>query len=635
MITTVAGSGVPGFDGDNGSASIAQLNDPEAVSIDRSGNLYIADTRNYRIRKVSAGIITSIAGNGMTGFSGSNVSASSAQLFLPQSILTGAAGEVYFSDSSHRIHKIVDSVISVIAGNGFAGNGSFGFEGDDGPATRAPLDFPYRIAFDANGSLYIAEAGNNRIRKVSNGVITTIAGIGPEGFFASSPPTFGGDGGPADNAELNRPAGVAIDTRGNVYIADSNNHRIRLLTSASSTCSYFLAPTIASAPPQGVTLSIGLQTSSGCTWTIAGLPAWITVPAGISGSGAANLRLTVAANTGAARSATITAGGAEVTINQASGTSGCTYSISPGGQVFSGAGSGTIAVTTSSGCSWTANSSLPWVTITGGSSGTGDGTLTYRLLSNPGATRTGTLTIGGLPFRIEQLGVLPAGLVSIGTMPQVASGGGWKTTFSFTNIGETVAEMRLILTGDSGTSLTLPLMLPQTSVGPLLAETLERTLKPSEVLVVECEGPVTQDAQQGWARVMSNGSITAFAIFSFKSGSSEHEAVVPLETRTASGHLLTFDNTKGVQNGVAIANLSPNFVPATVVIKDESGTLMQTNSLNLSARGHTAFLLSSMYPVVNLRRGTIEFRSPEGSQLSVLGLRFNNGPFTSIPVAVK
>ena len=167
MITTVAGNGTVGFSGDNGLATNAQLSNPLSVAVDSAGNLYIADSGNRRVRRVSNGVITTAAGNGTAGFSG-----------------------------------------------------------DNGVATRAAFVDIRGIAVDPAGNLYIADSAYNSIRKVSNGMITMLAGNGTAGFS--------GDNGPAISAQLNAPRGIAVDSAGNLYIADLNNNRIRVLTPAAS-----------------------------------------------------------------------------------------------------------------------------------------------------------------------------------------------------------------------------------------------------------------------------------------------------------------------------------------------------------------------------------------------------------------
>src|SRR5205814_1565897 len=216
-INTVAGGGA----GDGGDATIANLNSPASVAVDSSGNLYIADLGNERIRKIAAatGIITTVAGNGVLGFTGDGGAATKASLNSPASVALDASGNLYIADYfNHRIRKIAAAtgIITTVAGNG-----SPSFAGDGGAATSASLNSPSGVALDASGNLYIADFFDNRIRKVdaASGIITTVAGNGSFGFA--------GDGGAATSASLSGPAGVAVDAGGNLYIADYANHRIR------------------------------------------------------------------------------------------------------------------------------------------------------------------------------------------------------------------------------------------------------------------------------------------------------------------------------------------------------------------------------------------------------------------------
>ena len=216
VVTPVAGNGTAGFSGDGGLATSAQLNVPSGIAVDASGNLYIAEFLNQRIRKVSNGVITTVAGNGTEGFSGDNGPATSAQLKGPIGVAVDSAGNLYIADSgNNRIRKVSGGVITTVAGNGMRGCCE-----DDGPATRGLLRFPYRVAVDSTGNLYILDYGNNRIRKVSNGVSTTVAG-------GSGLAGFSGDNAPAADALLCIPQGLAVDAAGDLYIADRGNSRVR------------------------------------------------------------------------------------------------------------------------------------------------------------------------------------------------------------------------------------------------------------------------------------------------------------------------------------------------------------------------------------------------------------------------
>ena len=218
IITTVAGTGDGGYGGDGGLATSAMLNNPSEVAVDGSGNLYISDTRNLRIRKVdSMGTITTIAGTGTSGYSGDGGLATSAMLNNPSGVAVDSSGNLYIADFQNlRIRKVNTSgTITTVAGIGRSG-----YSGDGGLATSAMLNNPSGVAVDGSGNLYIADSGNLRIRKVDTmGTITTVAGTGVRGYS--------GDGGLGTSAMLNDPSVVAVDGSGDLYIADRLNHRIR------------------------------------------------------------------------------------------------------------------------------------------------------------------------------------------------------------------------------------------------------------------------------------------------------------------------------------------------------------------------------------------------------------------------
>jgi sugar lactone lactonase YvrE len=218
IINTVAGDGLASFIGDGGPATKAGLNLPAAAALDQAGNLLIADTSNNRIRKVDIhGTITTVAGNGIAGSSGDGGPATSASLNAPTGVALDSAGNFFIADSKNSVIRKVDTggVITTVAGNGTGA-----FAGDGGLATSASLNFPHGVTVDAAGNLFIADSFNHRIREVSAaGVITTVAG--------SATATFAGDGGPATSASLDFPSGVALDGKGNFYIADTDNARIR------------------------------------------------------------------------------------------------------------------------------------------------------------------------------------------------------------------------------------------------------------------------------------------------------------------------------------------------------------------------------------------------------------------------
>ncbi len=283
-ITTVAGNGVRSFSGDRNAATGASLNTPGGVALDETGNLYIADTENHRIRKVnSKGIITTVAGNGIAGFSGDGGPADATSLSSPASVAADGLGNLYIADTGNRRIRRVNSegivttvlssmndyygvatdqannlyvadssggrilkispggALTTVAGGGTSHPGY----GDGGPATSAWLNYPTGVALDFAGNLYIADSHLQRIRKVfPSGTITTVAGSGlADEVEGVVPGGFSGDGGPASQASLNFPWAVATDANGSVYIVDSLNNRVRKVSTTSVT---FFVPIILS-----------------------------------------------------------------------------------------------------------------------------------------------------------------------------------------------------------------------------------------------------------------------------------------------------------------------------------------------------------------------------------------------------
>jgi Bacterial Ig-like domain (group 3)/NHL repeat len=220
QITTIAGTGAEGYGGDNGPATAAFLDTPTGVAVDSSGNVYIADSHNHRIRRVSGGTITTIAGTGAPGYSGDSGVATAAQLSLPSAVAVDSSGNVYIADTNNqRIRKVSGTTITTIAGDG-----EELLAGDGAAASAAVLDTPTGVAVDAGGNVYVADRHNQRVRMITpTGTISTIAGSGAPGFSGS----FSGDGASANTATLARPSGVSVDSAGNIYISDTDNQRIR------------------------------------------------------------------------------------------------------------------------------------------------------------------------------------------------------------------------------------------------------------------------------------------------------------------------------------------------------------------------------------------------------------------------
>jgi trimeric autotransporter adhesin len=227
IISTVAGTGSSGYSGDGGLATSATLNYPRGVAVDASGNVYIADTYNNRIRMVTknTGIISTVAGSGSSGYSGDGGLATSALLYNSRTVAIDASGNIYIADSANNRIRMVTRSTGIIST--VAGIGSSGYSGDGGLATSAVLYYPYGVIVDASGNVYIADTFNHRIRMVtkSTGIISTVAGTGLSGYS--------GDGGLATSAGLYYPCGVAVDASGNIYIADTDIYRMRMVTKST------------------------------------------------------------------------------------------------------------------------------------------------------------------------------------------------------------------------------------------------------------------------------------------------------------------------------------------------------------------------------------------------------------------
>jgi sugar lactone lactonase YvrE len=231
IISTVAGNGTEGYSGDGGPATSAQLASPCGLAVDFAGNIYIADMSNHVIREVSTSsarqvrLITTIAGNGTLGSSGNGGPATSAELMYPTGVAVDGAGNIYIADETGGVIRMVSASTGVIST--VAGNGTYGYSGDGGLATGAAFSYPMDVAVDGAGNIYIADTYNARVRKVtaSTGKISTLAGDGTAGYS--------GDGGLATSAELNQPMGLAIDTGGNVYIADYMAAVVRKVTTST------------------------------------------------------------------------------------------------------------------------------------------------------------------------------------------------------------------------------------------------------------------------------------------------------------------------------------------------------------------------------------------------------------------
>ncbi len=370
-------------------------------------------------------------------------------------------------------------------------------------------------------------------------------------------------------------------------------------------------------PSVPISLLLNIQCQSGdCDFRHAGAAFTMTLPSGVTYTSASGVFLTQPPPV-------------------------CNYALSAGGQAFSPAGgTGTLGVTVPNGCDWSVSGVPSWVTISGAPNGSGNGSVNYQVQANAGADRSATMTIASISYAIEQEAGSISGLNVIGSMAHLAAEENWTTAFTLVNKGAVASSTRLSFSGDAldptgNGPLALPLAFPQQSgaSGPLLAASFDRTLAANASLIVDSAGAQTPPVLVGSAQLAATGAVDGFAIF--HQIVTTQEAVVPLETRNASSYLLAFDNTNGLVLGVAVENLSAQNAVIPVVIRDENGVVISTpgTTVSLGGNGHTSFVLSTQFTVTANLRGTIEFDTPSGGRISVLGLRFSppNSALTTIP----
>ncbi|HUI57792.1 MAG TPA: protease pro-enzyme activation domain-containing protein [Bryobacteraceae bacterium] len=726
-IATVAGNGTLGYSGDGGAALSATMRGPWGLAVDGSGNLYIADRYNYRIRMVSTGgTIKTVAGNGNCCFGGDGGQATNANLYDPTGVALDSAGNLYITDYYNNRVRMVSAVGIITT---VAGNGGSGLSGDGGPATSATLQYPWGISVDAAGTVAVADSYDNAVRLLIPGGTQPVLSVQSAHSGNFTPGSTGAYTVTVNNAAMAGattgvvtvtemlPAALTLAGMSGSGWGCSGNTCVRSdsLSGGASYPPITVTVNVSAAPPSQVTNQVavsggGAVTAGAGDLTLVTLPTVLTITKTHTGNfsqGQAGATYTVTVSspasaapangpvkvtdvlppgltlvsmTGAgwtcssnscSRSDSLAASSSyppiTVTVNVASNATSpqvnsvsvsaggvlaasatdstliggsCSYAINPNSQSFLAAGgNGTISVTASDGCAWGATSGLSWATITAGGNGSGNGTVTYQVAANTGQARSGSLTVAGLPFSVQQAGVTGTALVSLGSMAQLASGGPWNSTITLVNAGTTVAEVVLNFFDDNGNALVLPLIFPGTSSGaPLQASTLDQIIAAGAQLVIQTAGTASQPTVQGWVQLLANGgNVGGAAVFAWATPMGTQEAVVPLETRSSSAFVLPFDYTGGYGTGVAVANLSNQPVSIPVVLRDNTGASLGTAaSISLPPHGHTAFMLLTNYPAVAGKLGTMELDTPSGAQISALGIRAApDGAITTVPVLAK
>ncbi|HLN03389.1 MAG TPA: hypothetical protein VK335_29125 [Bryobacteraceae bacterium] len=312
----------------------------------------------------------------------------------------------------------------------------------------------------------------------------------------------------------------------------------------------------------------------------------------------------------------------------------CGSTVSPSAQAFSpSGGSGNVNITIGPGCAWGVSGIPSWVTPTNGASGTGNGKFSYQVAADAGADRTANMTVANISVALEQEAASIPGLVPVGSLAQLASEGGWNFELDAVNLGSAAATVRLDFTDGNGSPLLLPLTFPQLAPAPTpeLAATLDRTIKPNARIVIDSPGPASgPTALLGSGQLLSTGSVSGFEIFSYPA--LQWNALVPLETRNASTYYLPFDNTGVLATGVALANITASNTNIQVTILNDAGAPIGTDAIDLTAQGYQQFMLNARYAQTTDLRGTIQFHTASGGQISVLGVRANGPALTTLPV---
>jgi len=521
IITTVAGNGVQTFAGDGGPATGASLRFPYGVAVDIGDNLYIADSSDHRIRKVAAGsgIITTVAGNGTGGFSGDGGAATSAGLADPTGVAIGGNGDLFIVDLN-RIRKVAagTGIISTVAGNG-----TYGFSGDGGAATSASLSFPYRMAVDNTGNLYVADSGSHRIRKVAagTGIITTVAG---NGFV------FSGDGGAATSAGLSFPFAVAVDGSGNLYIGERGSKRVRKVFDVLQ-------------PPDAPT---------GVSATAGNAKATVTFTAPVNNGGSAITGYTVTSNPAGGIDSNI---GSTNTSHVVTGlANGTAYTFTAKATNAVGPGPASIA----------SNSVTPKATTTtslGASpvSSSYDGnTVTFT------ATVTGSLPTGTVNFTDSG--------ASIGCDAVFLSGGSGNTRNAFCNTSNLAVGNHSITAAYAGNGNNAP----STSSAPL-AYAVKTPTKPNPPVILAAVAS-SQTALVSFLPPEDDGgrAITGYLVTSIQGGGTDVNA----------GSLATTHQVNGLTNGVAYAfqvTATNELGPGTPSSQSNSVTPLAVTSTTLAS----------------------------------------------------
>ena len=670
IITTVAGNGANAFAGDHGPATSASLNFPGETVIDSAGNLFIVDTVNQVIRMVSGGTISTVAGvPGVIGNIGDGGSPLQAQFNSPFAITLDPSANLYIGDTGNNRIRKISGLASATANCTFslsAGGQAFTAAGGSGSVTVStqigcnwtPSNIPSWITItnfpSGSGTLTFQVAAN--------------AGPGRSATLTSSGVSFTVEQQAASNVGLN-----FVGSMPHIAAQENWTTLFTLVNKGPASTQARLSLFGDAADPTGngpLTLPLAFPQISGASGPLLASTFDRTI--------ATNASLIV--TTAGAQTPPVLVGSAQLAaVGQVDGFA--IFHLIPGAQEavvpletrnassyllpFDNTGGVVLGVAIENA---SAQAGIVPVVIrdeTGALIGTagaaiglaGNGHASFVLSTQYPETagKHGTIEfdtpaggqIGVLGIRTTPLGstttltTIPA-LANVGTsggsIAHIATGNGWQTTFVLVNTGTTTAQVNLNFFADvTGAPLPLPLSFPLVSSSTTTVNsTVSQSLAAGATLLVQSTAPVSDPVPTiGSAQLTTNGHIGGFVIFRYNPNG--QEAVVPLESRQTSGYILAFDNTAGTATGIAINSVSTQPLNVPVIVRNDAGVQIATDTLNLAANGHLAFTLGTdKYPATATIRGTIEFDTPPGGQIGVLGIRIPIAhTFTTLPALTR
>ncbi len=684
LISTFAGSGGTGTGGDGGPATAAQFISPAAVALDGNGNVFIADQLANRVRRVDAstGIITTFAGTGVNTFNGDNIPATSANLTTPDALAIDSAGNVFIGEyGAFRVRR-VDAATGIITT--VAGSGTFGFAGDGGPATSANLGGVAALALDSSGTLFIADYTNSRVRRVSGGTITTIAGTGSS--------LFSGDGGPATSAGIASVTGLAVDGAGELFVSAYNTNRVRVVTGLNIIAP---VPTITGLSPAGTAAgsSLFVLTVSGTGFGPASTVLWNGVSRSTAYVNSATLRAVIAASDVAS------VGSAAVSV----------FTPGPGGGTSSGApftiatlatdtpGSAPVIINTPS--SKTVNTSTSVIAANATTPTCGSHSKQKSAWFSFTAPIGGAVTADLAGSTYQTLlsgwqGASPASLVAIANgcaeatlAPSRAGGGGTiiqpKVTFQM-NAGQTIWLLITATNGDGGTlnlglSFAAGLAVPQAAYSTMMPHVVTGGGYVTKLTIVNMAGATNsvsvnfvdntgvvtssttrtlaigeamrvataESARNGpiatqWASLSAQGRIAANLFYEISDQTPQNNIinsvgfnddaggttfVLPVEFEPLSGGNITHTVGLALSNPTAVQNT------VTLTLRDTTGATVGTSNVVMPPYSHTQrsldFDFANVLPAGNFVGSVRGLSTPQG--VSAIALGDDHGPFFSTP----